>query len=124
MNVVFDFVAHPRLPIESQEEESGHVERGHERGAKADQPKIREATLGGTPRLPENLVLRKEARQGWDARNRERCDEHRFEGSRNAPAQIAHVAHVLLAAQGMDHRTRTEEEQRLEERVCENVENA
>src|SRR5271157_6442117 len=59
MNVVLDFMAHPWLPPESQEDEPGHVERGHQRGAKSDQPEIWEAALGGTPRLPEDLVLRK-----------------------------------------------------------------
>src|SRR5437899_11492042 len=104
MNVMFDIMAHARPPKESQEEESSHIERGHQRSAKADQPKIRKATFGGTPCLPENFVLRKEARQGWDARDREGCDEHGFEGSRNAPTQVPHFAHILLAAQGMHHR--------------------
>ena len=57
MNMVLDFMAHPRLPIESQEDEPGHVERGHQRRPKADQPEIRKATVGGTVRLPQYFVL-------------------------------------------------------------------
>ena len=39
-------------------------------------------------------------------------------------AEVAHVAHVLLAAHGVNHRTRTEEQQRLEKRVREHVEDS
>ena len=42
----------------------------------------------------------------------------------NSPVQVAHVAHVLLAAHGVDDGTRTEEQQRLEEGVGEDVEHA
>src|ERR1035437_2278807 len=44
--------------------------------------------------------------------------------SRDAPSQVAHVAQVLLAAQRVNHRTRTKEEQRLEECVREHMEDA
>jgi len=39
-------------------------------------------------------------------------------------AQVAHVAHVLLAAHGVDHGTCTKEEQRFEKRMREDVEYA
>ena len=38
--------------------------------------------------------------------------------------QAAHLAHVLLAAERVNHRARAEEEQRLEERVRHQVEHA
>ena len=45
-------------------------------------------------------------------------------GDGNLLAQAAHLAHVLLAAHGVDHAARREEEQALEERVRHQVENA
>ena len=43
---------------------------------------------------------------------------------RDLLAQPAHLAHVLLAAHGVDHRARAEEQQALEEAVREQVEDA
>ena len=42
----------------------------------------------------------------------------------NQLAQAAHAAHVLLAAHGVNHRARAQEEQRLEERMRHQVEDS
>ena len=72
----------------------------------------------------EDLVLGPEAGEREDADHGQGADEHRPEGDRHLLAQTAHLAHVLLAAHGVDHRARAEEQQALEEAVGEQVEDA
>ena len=68
-------------------------------------------------------LLKKPAEAG-DAGDGERADEHRPIGDGDLLAQAAHVAHVLLAAHGVDHAAGREEEQALEEGVGHQVEDA
>ena len=50
------------------------------------------------------------------------ADEHGPVRDRNLVPQPAHLAHVLLAAHGVDHAAGAKEEQRLEEGVRDQVE--
>ena len=52
-----------------------------------------------------------------DAGQRQGTDPHQDEGLRRLLLHAAHLAHVLLVVQGVDHRARTEKQQRLEEGV-------
>ncbi len=118
---MLDFVAgNARRTPERQVDQAEHVEGGHQRGGKADHPEIGAAL----PSLPENFVFGEEACQAGDSGNRQRRDEHGAEGDRDFFRQRAHVAHVLLAAHGVNHRSSTEEEQSFEEGVGEDVEDA
>src|SRR5215813_13304486 len=106
-----------QVPEECQEPKTEHVEGCHSRGDDADQPEDPTSVRLVRERLPKDLVLREEASQRRNAGNSDGRDCHHPEGPRDVPAQTAHVAHVLFAAQGMNHRTRCEKEQRLEEGV-------
>src|SRR4029453_7252387 len=79
----------PFRPVEEGlEDEPGHVERGARGGAGADQPDQLAVPLAQTgpgerlrgPRLPEDLVLREEARERRDARKGGGRDYERTEG--------------------------------------------
>ncbi len=122
--MMFHLVAHARLAVEGQEHQPEHVERGHQRGGVTDQPQQAIGAAFGRPGLPQNFVFREKSGEGRDAGDGEGRDEHRPVGDWDAPVQVAHVAHVLLAAHGVNHRARAEEQQGLEESVREDVEYA
>ena len=75
-------------------------------------------------RLAEDLVLAEEARQAGHAGNRDGADQERPVGDRQILLQAAHLPEVLLAVQRVNHRAAAEEEQRLEERVRVEMEDA
>src|SRR6266436_1577526 len=105
---------HRRAPILAAEchvHQTEHIEGGDERGNHADQP-IHPACVIG---LPKYLVLGPEASQRRNSRNRERGNPHRRKRPRHVNAQAAHLAHVLLAADAVNYRTSSEEEQPFEE---------
>jgi hypothetical protein len=110
VDVMLGLVTHSRFAEEREIDEAEHVERGHQRGGIADKPQdaIGIALLG--PSLPKNFVLGKEACERRDAGNRQSGEQHGAVGDGNAMGKIAHVAHVLLAAHGVDHRACAEEE--------------
>ena len=110
--------------MESQIHQAEHVKRSHQRRRVADIPKETVGTTLARPCLPENCVLREKSGERKNSGNRQRGDEHGAMGDGNAMAQVAHVAHVLLAAHGVDHRTCAQKEQRFEKRMREDVEDA
>src|SRR5216684_6885950 len=74
--------------------------------------------------LPNDLVLRHEARERRYSADRERRGEESPERNGHLVAQRTHLAHVLLAAHGMDDGTRAKEQASLEERMRHQVEDA
>src|SRR5581483_8454776 len=106
------------LAEERQKPQAEHVERGDERGYYSGQP-VGPACLVGTP---EDGVFAEEACQPWNAGDGQGAGGHRPECPGELGAKTAHLAHVLLAADGVDHRTRGQEEQALEEGVSHQVE--
>ena len=62
-------------------------------------------------RIRAALGKRGEARQPGRSCNRQCADQHRAECPRNLFPQPTHLAHVLLATAGMDHRAGCQEQQ-------------
>src|SRR5665811_1748974 len=94
------------LAVEGHEDEAEGEDGRQEGRDDADRPHYVGAADEGAA---EDLVLGPEAGDEGD-----RADEHRPEGQGYAFSQPAHVAHVLLAAHGVDHRARAQEEEALE----------
>jgi hypothetical protein len=65
----------------------------------------------------EDLVFRPEARQRRDTGDGQGGDSHGGGSDGHLLAQAAHLAHVLFLVHAVDHRTRAQEQQRLEEGV-------
>src|ERR1700680_3355874 len=124
MNVMLDLVAHSWTAVEGQIHQPKHVEGSHQRREVPDYPEQAICPAFRGPGLPQDLVFGKESRKGWNAGDGERGDEHGPVCNRNAPMQVAHVAHVLLATHGMNHRSGPKEEQGFEERMSEDMKHA
>jgi hypothetical protein len=129
-------LAGPVRAVEGVEHEPCHVERCEKRGGQAERPE----------RIPQRVccaageggaqdgVFREEARERRHAGDRERRDPQQAAGPGEKVPQPAHVAHVLGvlmrvrgvvgAVHGVDHAARTEEQQRLEERMRREVKDA
>ena len=122
MDMVLDLVAHARLAEKRQVNQAEHIEGGHQRGRVADEPQDAIGPAFRSPRLPEDFILGKESGERRDPGDGERGDQHSAIGDGDAMAEVSHVAHVLLAAHGVDHRPGAEEQQSLEERVSEDME--
>ena len=110
-----------RLAPEDHEQHAERVEAGQERPDHAGDPEDR-AEGAVRERRGEDRVLREEAGERRDADERKAADEEEPVGARHQHAHPAHLPHVLLAREGVDQEARREEEQRLEERVGEQVE--
>ncbi len=108
------------LAAECHVHQPEHIERRDESGNHANQPIDRACAIG----FPKNFVFRPEARERRDARDGERGNAHRHKRPRHVNPQPAHLSHVLLAADAVNHRTRREEQQALEERVRHQMEDA
>src|SRR5581483_6776294 len=85
---------------ECHEPQPEHVERGQECGEDADHP-VNPACL---VRTPEDFVFAEESGERRNARNRKGSDRHGPKGDGDLGAEAAHPAHVLLTANGMNHR--------------------
>src|SRR5215472_16830817 len=109
----------PILAKESEEPESKHVKRCKKGSRLAQYPE----SYASTRSLPQDLVLAEKSGQGREAGNGERCHRHRPEGPGNFPPPATHPAHVLLTADGVNHRTRRQEQQAFEECMRHEVKN-
>ena len=124
MDVVRDFVVHPRLPEKGEEDQPPDVEGRQARRHKAHAPEEPSVSDRGREGPPENLVLAEEAGEAGSPDDGERRHEERNRGRGNLFAQAAHLAHVLLAGERVDHAARTEEEQGFEVGVGGEMKNA
>src|SRR5262245_20377790 len=112
-------VSRSRFPMKRKKHETEHVDCCEERGHARNGPQPRMAVR---KRLVKDLVLAEEAGQAGHARNRQRADQKRPVRDGQFGSQPSHPAQVLLTRQRMNYRTRSEEQQRLEERVREEME--
>ena len=112
-----------RLPVEGQVDAARHVRRGH---GGADEPDDHERAVAALARAEQDLVLRPEAGQRWNARERQRRDQERPERDRHVVLESTHVLlHVEgVVRAGVGHRAGAEEQAGLEERMREEVEDA
>src|SRR3989442_14717770 len=106
------FVVDTRSAEERHEDQTEHVKRRQPRGNESDQPQPGRMLK----RFSQNLVLAEKASERRNPRDRKRPREEGLRRCRNLGPERAHLAHVLLAGERVNHAARAEEEQRLEER--------
>ena len=110
-----------RRPMKGHEHEAEHVDRRQQRRQQADRPEQRVPALIG---VEQDFVLAEKTGKRRQAGNRDRADDERPVGDRQVLPQAAHSPHVLLARERVNHRARSEKEERLEERMRVEVEDA
>ena len=102
MNVRFHLRRHARLAVERHVHEPPHIKGGHGGGRQTYTPQnIR--SLRRAVGLPQDFILGEEARQAWNPGDGQRRHKHGPVRHGNLVFQPAHVAHVLLPAQGVNH---------------------
>ncbi len=106
-------------PPECEEDGAEHIEGGAEGGNRPHTPQDRVAVC---KRARKNFIFGEEAAQREDAGNSQGPDQIGLVGLRHMGLQPPHLLHVLLLVHSVDHRSGTEEEQRLEEGVRHHVE--
>jgi hypothetical protein len=107
--------------MEGQKQQAPGIEGRHQRRDVAEDEGIQPDSGMRPPRRLDHHVLGEEAGEGRDAGQRQVADPHQRIGDRDQPPDAAHLAHVLLAGHGVDHRTGAQEQQRLEEGVGDQV---
>src|SRR6266700_1966747 len=101
------------IPKEGHEPQPEHIERGDERGDHSYHP-VDPACLISPP---QNLIFTKKPGQRRDSGNCKSRNRHGPKCPRDLRPPTAHLAHVMLATDGMDHRTGCQEQQTFEERM-------
>src|SRR6476620_2809177 len=102
------------VSMKRQIDEPEHVDGSQKRRQKTDHP---QQCVTAHERAVQNLVLAEEARKSGNAGYRQSTDDERPVRHRQLFSQTTHPAEILLPAQRVDHRTRSQEEQRFEECV-------
>ena len=105
---------------EGEQHRPRHVQGREERGGKPDDP---DRVVVRVIRGREDRVLREEPGERRDAREGDRPDREHPERHRKVLPEPSHLAHVVRVHR-MDHRPGGEEQQGLEERVGEQMEEA
>src|SRR5207247_5978265 len=123
MDVVLGVMIHSGLPEKRHEDQSEHVKSRHASYRRAKQPQ-KDMSLVAGKGFPQNFVLREETRQKRRTCDGESSREHRPERHGNLVLQRAHLLHVLLMMQGVNHAAGAQEQQRLEEGMRHEVEDA
>ena len=122
--------------MEGVDHEPRHVERREQGGNDAHRPQHVEGRglVAARERCGQDLILREEPRETRDTGNGQRGDPHERRRERHPLPQPTHVPHVLgffaavgvviRVVQSVDHATRAEKEERLEEGVRSEMEDA
>ena len=105
---------------ERHEQQPKHIEGSDERRDHADSPIDRADLI----RLPQNFILAPEAGQRRNSSNRQGRDKHGPKCHGDERFEAAHLAHVLLAADRVNHGACAQKQQALEERMRHQVEDA
>src|SRR6185312_6699389 len=113
----------PELAEEGHEIEAEHVERSQSSSDNADHPQNLAPVRTGK-NLTENFIFTEESGEGENPGDSKRGSQHHGMRPWNLLPEAPHTAHVLLAAESMNHRPGAEEEQRFEESVRHEMENA
>src|SRR5215475_2603506 len=113
---------HARPSEESEEHEACGVHRGEEYAREEDEPQQPVALV--VEGRGKDLVLGKEAREGREPRQPHRPHQEGDGSDEHTRGDAAHLAQVLLAVEAMDDAARAQEEERLEEGVGDEVEDA
>ncbi len=121
MHMLHHVMVGARRAVEGHEQQAPGIEGREDRGRHAHDIGILPHPAGRIGHL-EDHVLGIVAGEDREAGQRQAADPHHHIGGLDVLPQAAHVAHVLLAADGMDHRAGAEEQQGLEEGMGEQVE--
>ena len=109
-----------RGAVKCHVEQPKHIECG-EQAVTAPTSHHRRLQPAGFDGAGKNFVLTPETSKRKDTRNRQRRHTHRPVRRRQDRPQVAHFAHILLTAQGMDDRPGSKKQQGFEEGVRDQV---
>src|SRR6267142_4657482 len=126
MHVNFMFVV-ALLAMKRQEDQPKHVERRQQRGGKSEPIKNVSGPASAVFVLKsaqQDGILAKEARKRRETRDCQCCSEHGEVRPADLFAEPAHAVHVLLAAHGVNHAARREEEKCFEKGMRHQMKNA
>ena len=122
VDVAHGVLAGARRAVERHDQQTPGIERGQEGGDGAHPEAIAAHADRRDIRRLEDRVLGPVTGEERHAGDREAADPHADIGDRHLAPDAAHLAHVLLVAHRVDHRSGAQEQQRLEEGVRDEVE--
>ncbi len=110
----------PGLAVEHRENQAKGIERGQKR---ADQSGAEEAAMAARVGFPEDFVFAvKAGGDPWKCRQRKTAGQEARVCQWQSLTQAAHLEDVLLVVASEDYRAGGEKQQRLEKRMCHQVE--
>ena len=124
VDMVHGVLVRARRAVEGEPDQPAGVERGQDRGELAHPERVVVELVVRRPGGLEDRILAEEAGEAREADQRQGADPHHRIGDLHLAPDAAHLAHVLLAGHGVDDRTRAQEQQRLEEGMRVEVEDA